>query len=76
MTFYFRVDDAIDILEYIVGVREEKLGIANPDVVDENRRLDELLKETGRVRNRKTKSLENLLDFGSTRTLNNLVFMA
>ncbi|XP_057416461.1 protein KINESIN LIGHT CHAIN-RELATED 3-like [Lotus japonicus] len=66
-----RLDEAIDILEYIVTVREEKLGTANPEVVDEKRRLDELLKETGRVRSRKTKSLENLLD-ASTRTTNNL----
>ncbi|AES91162.1 putative 43kDa postsynaptic protein [Medicago truncatula] len=57
-----RVDDAIDIIEYIVVVREEKLGTAHFDVVDEKRRLDELLKETGRVRKRKTKSLEILLD--------------
>ncbi|CAL5198264.1 unnamed protein product [Lathyrus oleraceus] len=57
-----RVDDAIDLMEYIVVVREEKLGTAHFDVVDEKRRLDELLKETGRVRNRKTMSLENLLD--------------
>lgn len=71
MIFYFRLDEAIDILEYIVTVREEKLGTANPEVVDEKRRLDELLKETGRVRSRKTKSLENLLD-ASTRTTNNL----
>jgi len=43
-------------------MREEKLGTANPDVADEKRRLEELLKETGKVRNRKTKSLENLFD--------------
>lgn len=29
-------------------MRKEKLGTANPDV-DEKRRLDELLRETGRV---------------------------
>ncbi|CAJ2630558.1 unnamed protein product [Trifolium pratense] len=52
-----RVDDAIDIMEYIVDVREEKLGTTHFDVVDEKRRLDVLLKETGRVRNRKTMSL-------------------
>ncbi|CAJ2664374.1 unnamed protein product [Trifolium pratense] len=57
-----RVNDAIDIMEYIVVVREEKLGTAHFDVVDEKRRLDVLLKEAGRVRNRKTKSLELLLD--------------
>ncbi|RDX65974.1 Protein KINESIN LIGHT CHAIN-RELATED 3, partial [Mucuna pruriens] len=60
-----RPDDAIEILEYIVVMREEKLGTANPDVADEKRRLDELLKETGRVRNRKTMSLEFLLDTNS-----------
>jgi hypothetical protein len=43
-------------------MREEKLGTANPDVYDEKRRLAELLKEAGRVRSRKAKSLENLLE--------------
>ena len=56
-----RVEDAIEILEYILKVREEKLGTANPDVDDEKKRLTELLKQAGRVRNRKGKSLENLL---------------
>ncbi|KAG4932683.1 hypothetical protein JHK87_046685 [Glycine soja] len=37
-----------EILESIVVMRKEKLGTANPDV-DEKRRLDELLRETGRV---------------------------
>lgn len=58
----YRVDDAIEILEFIVGMREEKLGTANPDVDDEKKRLAELLKEAGRVRSRKNRSLENLLD--------------
>ena len=49
---FCRVDDAIEILEYVVGMREEKLGTANPDVDDERRRLEELLKEAGRARNR------------------------
>ncbi|XP_074559457.1 protein KINESIN LIGHT CHAIN-RELATED 1-like [Curcuma longa] len=57
-----RSDEAIDILQYVVGLREEKLGTANPDVDDEKRRLAELLKEAGRVRNRKLRSLETLLD--------------
>ncbi|XP_043724552.1 protein KINESIN LIGHT CHAIN-RELATED 3-like [Telopea speciosissima] len=56
-----RLDDAIEILEYVVGMREEKLGTANPDVDDEKRRLAELLKEAGRFRNRKSRSLEALL---------------
>ncbi|KAL6128544.1 hypothetical protein ACLB2K_071899 [Fragaria x ananassa] len=56
-----RVESAIEILEYIVKVREEKLGTANPDVDDEKKRLADLLKEAGRVRNRKGKSLENLI---------------
>lgn len=57
-----RLDDAIEILEFVVGMREEKLGTANPDVDDEKKRLAELLKEAGRVRNRKARSLEHLLD--------------
>ncbi|XP_077244087.1 protein KINESIN LIGHT CHAIN-RELATED 2-like [Tasmannia lanceolata] len=60
-----RLEDAIEILEYVVGIREEKLGTANPDVEDEKKRLAELLKEAGRVRNRKAKSLETLLDTNS-----------
>ncbi|XP_043706016.1 protein KINESIN LIGHT CHAIN-RELATED 3-like [Telopea speciosissima] len=60
-----RLDDAIEILEYVVGMREEKLGTANPDVDDEKRRLAELLKEAGRVRSRKGKSLETLLETNS-----------
>ncbi|KAK1302643.1 hypothetical protein QJS10_CPB12g00959 [Acorus calamus] len=62
-----RVEDAIEILEYVLKVREEKLGTANPDVDDEKKRLAELLKEAGRARNRKAKSLENLLDTNSQR---------
>ncbi|GFZ17474.1 tetratricopeptide repeat (TPR)-like superfamily protein [Actinidia rufa] len=57
-----RLDDAIEILEHVVGMREEKLGTANPDVDDEKKRLAELLKEAGRVRSRKARSLETLLD--------------
>ncbi|OAY59715.1 protein KINESIN LIGHT CHAIN-RELATED 1 [Manihot esculenta] len=62
-----RVDDAIEILEYVLKLREEKLGIANPDFEDEKNRLAELLKEAGRARNKKTKSLENLIDKNSKR---------
>ncbi|KZV52483.1 hypothetical protein F511_22321 [Dorcoceras hygrometricum] len=47
------VDDAIEILELVVGMREEKLRTAYPDVDDEKKRLAELLKEVGKVRNRK-----------------------
>ncbi|CAA2956086.1 protein KINESIN LIGHT CHAIN-RELATED 3-like [Olea europaea var. sylvestris] len=67
-----RLDDAIEILELIVGMREEKLGTANPDVEDEKKRLAELLKESGRARNRKNRSLETLLDSNpNTNTINN-----
>ena len=68
-----RVDKAIDIMEYIVVVREEKLGTAHFDVVDEKRRLNELLKETGRVRNRKTMSLEILLDVNACPINNSVI---
>lgn len=69
--FSLRLDDAIELLEYVVGIREEKLGTANPDVDDEKRRLAELLKETGRVRNRKARSLETLLDANTHGLTNN-----
>ncbi|OWM72181.1 protein KINESIN LIGHT CHAIN-RELATED 1 [Punica granatum] len=62
-----RVEDAIEILEYVLKLREEKLGIANPDFEDEKSRLAELLKEAGRARNRKAKSLENLIDPNSSK---------
>ncbi|GAV89941.1 TPR_1 domain-containing protein/TPR_8 domain-containing protein/TPR_12 domain-containing protein [Cephalotus follicularis] len=67
-----RLDDAIEILEYIVEMREEKLGTANPDVDDEKKRLAELLKEAGRDRSRKGRSLETLLDAHS-HSINNSV---
>uniref|UniRef100_A0A0V0II51 Putative ovule protein n=1 Tax=Solanum chacoense TaxID=4108 RepID=A0A0V0II51_SOLCH len=63
-----RVDDAIEILEYVLKLREEKLGTANPDFNDEKKRLAELLKEAGRSRNKNPKSLENLIDPNSKRT--------
>ncbi|KAJ9148014.1 hypothetical protein P3X46_030113 [Hevea brasiliensis] len=63
-----RVDDAIENLEYVLKLREEKLGIANPDFEDEKNRLTELLKEAGRARNKKAKSLENLIDKNSKKT--------
>ncbi|KAM0018826.1 putative tetratricopeptide-like helical domain superfamily, malT-like TPR region [Helianthus debilis subsp. tardiflorus] len=57
-----RLDDAIKILEHIVEAREEKLGTAGFDVEDEKKRLAELLKEAGKVRSRKARSLETLFD--------------
>lgn len=56
-----RTIDAIEILEYIVELREERLGTANPDVEDEKDRLAILLKEAGKVRTRKSRSLSTLL---------------
>ncbi|KAI3453351.1 hypothetical protein Pfo_010014 [Paulownia fortunei] len=64
----YRIEDAIEILEYVLKLREEKLGTANPDFDDEKKRLAELLKEAGRSRNKKAKSLENLIDPNSRRT--------
>ncbi|KAM7275473.1 hypothetical protein ACFE04_017339 [Oxalis oulophora] len=57
-----RYGDAIEILEYILKMREEKLGTANPDVNDEKSRLAELLKEAGRTQNRNGKKLESFFD--------------
>ena len=56
------------MLEHVLKVREEQLGTANPDFDDEKKRLADLLKEAGRARNRKGKSLENLLDPNSQKT--------
>lgn len=58
----YRWEDAIEILEYVVGMREEKLGTASSDVDDEKRRLAQLLKDAGRDRSKKSLSLEFLLD--------------
>ncbi|CAO2836387.1 unnamed protein product [Amaranthus hypochondriacus] len=56
-----RWDDAIDLLEFVVVMREEKLGTADPIVEDEKRRLIQLLNGAGQVRRRKSRSLETLL---------------
>lgn len=55
-----RLDDAIGVLEHVVGIREKKLGTENPDVDVEKQRLTELLKEAGRARSWKAKSLQTL----------------
>lgn len=58
-------------MEYILKVREEKLGTANPDFDDEKKRLAELLKEAGRVWNKTGKSLRNLLSSKTRRKKKN-----
>lgn len=55
-------------MELVLKMREEKLGIANPDFEEEKRRLGELLKEAGKTRDRKPKSFENLIDPHSKKT--------
>ncbi|KAM5554778.1 hypothetical protein ABKV19_022943 [Rosa sericea] len=49
----------------MMQLREERLGTASPEVDDEKRMLADLLKETGRLRNRKARSLENFLKANS-----------
>ncbi|CAA0824491.1 Tetratricopeptide repeat (TPR)-like superfamily protein, partial [Striga hermonthica] len=39
--------DLIEILEYIVQLRDERFRTANPNVNNENSRMVELLKEVG-----------------------------
>ncbi|MCO5584814.1 hypothetical protein L7F22_038746, partial [Adiantum nelumboides] len=56
-----RSDEAICLLEYILEVKEERLGTVHPEVDEERNRLSELLKEAGRSRMRKTNTLEELL---------------
>ncbi|ESQ32672.1 hypothetical protein EUTSA_v10003775mg [Eutrema salsugineum] len=65
-----RLEDAIEILEYVVGTREEKLGTANPEVEDEKQRLAALLKEAGRGRSKRNRALFTLLDKNSEMTPN------
>ncbi|XP_048139989.1 protein KINESIN LIGHT CHAIN-RELATED 2-like isoform X1 [Rhodamnia argentea] len=60
-----RLDDAIEILESVVTIRQEKLGTANSDVDAEKQRLAELLKEAGRDWSRKSRPLGTLLDTNS-----------
>ncbi|XP_074312336.1 protein KINESIN LIGHT CHAIN-RELATED 2-like [Silene latifolia] len=57
-----RWDQAIELLEYVVLMREEKLGTADPVANDEKCRLAELLTEVGKTRRRNSRSLETLLD--------------
>lgn len=56
-----RSGEAIDLLESILEVKEERLGTVHPEVEDERHRLMQLLREAGRDRVRKTNTLEELL---------------
>ncbi|KAG9160519.1 hypothetical protein Leryth_019473 [Lithospermum erythrorhizon] len=68
---FSRTSDAIEILEFVVDMREEKLGTASTDVDDERRRLTELLREAGRVRSWKSRSLETLFVKSSSAVVDN-----
>ena len=54
------MDDAIGVLEHVVGIREKKLDTENLGVDVEKQRLTELLKEAGGARSWKEKSLQTL----------------
>lgn len=56
-----RSGEAIELLENILEVKEERLGTVHPEVEDERHRLMQLLREAGRNRVRKTNTLEELL---------------
>ncbi|KZV16888.1 tetratricopeptide repeat protein 28-like [Dorcoceras hygrometricum] len=51
-----RTSDAIQILDYVVEMREEKIGTTKPNVEDEKRLLSKLLKESGMAPSRRSKS--------------------
>lgn len=70
-----RLDDAIRILEYVVCMREEKLGTANTEVDDEKRRLAQLQKESGRAQINKGRSLKALFSTDSDTTENNSIIL-
>ncbi|CAA2982392.1 tetratricopeptide repeat 28-like [Olea europaea subsp. europaea] len=71
-----RTDDAIEIMEYVIGMREEKLKTANLNADDERRRLAELLKDAGTVRRRKSLSLEMLLVNTSQTAMNDSIMVS
>ncbi|KAI3981145.1 hypothetical protein MKX01_032285 [Papaver californicum] len=68
-----RLDDAIKILEYVVCMREEKLGTASTEVDDEKRRLAQLCKESGRAQISKGRSLKALFYTDSDTTENDSI---
>ncbi|KAI3883564.1 hypothetical protein MKW92_044371 [Papaver armeniacum] len=70
-----RLDDAIRILEYVVCMREEKLGTANTEVDDEKRRLAQLQKESGRAQINKGRSLKALFSTDSDTTEKNSIIL-
>ncbi|XP_051148781.1 protein KINESIN LIGHT CHAIN-RELATED 1-like [Andrographis paniculata] len=70
-----RIGESIEILKYVLKLREEKLGTANPDFDEERKRLAELLKESGKSWNKKTKSLGNLFNPNRTRAENRRMTM-
>jgi hypothetical protein len=61
LLFLCRLEEAIKLLEYVVQVKEDKLGTVHPDVHDDRERLQELLKDVGRTYTPKTRRLEELL---------------
>lgn len=71
-----RTDDAIEIMEYVVGMREENLGTANLNADDERHRLAELLKDAGTVGRRKSLSLEMLLVNTSQTAMNDSIMVS
>lgn len=56
-----RLDEATQLLEYILQAKEDKLGTVHPDVHDDRERLQELLKDVGRTYTPKSRRLEELL---------------
>ncbi|KAL2622314.1 hypothetical protein R1flu_002519 [Riccia fluitans] len=56
-----RTHDAINMLESILNVKEDRLGTIHPEVEDERERLTVLMNEMGRSRTRKSSTLEELL---------------
>lgn len=44
-----RVEEARDILEEVVHLKEEKLGAVHPDVEEDRARLQELLNQVGQT---------------------------
>ncbi|KAL3691737.1 hypothetical protein R1sor_005388 [Riccia sorocarpa] len=63
-----RTHEAINMLETILDVKEDRLGTIHPEVEDERDRLAVLMNEMGRSRMRKSNTLEELLTMAKFET--------
>ncbi|CAM6092747.1 unnamed protein product [Calypogeia fissa] len=56
-----RTREAIILLESVLEIKENKIGSVHPEVEEENKRLQQLLRDVGLTRTRKSNTLKELL---------------